>query len=154
MRERLAKVVLSVLAIALFGAVGVVVAGVNPFRWPAEPARPADSELRGRPAGAPDAPQLPVPPDTELTFNTRARAGQHYRYESRLSAEGLWRFYDEQMPPLGWARDRAFEAVWRRQRGLQPVLSFKRHGTRCIIGLEEGDMFSTIVTVLVVGTAR
>ena len=154
MGERVWKVLLSLVAIGLFALAVAVVADIGSFQWSRRPAGIDGAQVKGGYVAPGAEPELPVPPDTELTLNTRAHAGGHYRYESRLSAEGLWRFYTEQAPRQGWTRDRAFEAAWRRGGALQPVLSFKKQGTRCIIGLEQGDTFTTVVTVLVVGVPR
>ena len=151
MGERVLKVALSLLAVAFFAAVGAAMARVGPFRGMGELRGFADASPRAGDGEAAEMLDVPVPPDTELTFNTRTRSGRHYRYESRLSAEGLWLFYTEQMPLQGWTRDVAFESAARGGPALQPALSFKKRGARCIIGFEEGDVFTTVVTVLVVG---
>jgi len=150
MGERVLKMLLSLLAVALFAAVAAAMVRSGPLpgegkihMFPGPPARIEDGE-------AADALDVPVPPDTGLTFSTRVGSGTHSRYESRLSVEGLWLFYTEQMPLRGWSRDLAFES----EMGGTWALSFKKNGVRCIIGFEEDDAFTTALTVLVMSTPR
>ncbi len=148
------KVTLSGLAVALFGAVGLLVARGGPLRF----AEGLTSVQRGPASDGPEfaraLPEVPVPPDTELTFTTSTEGGRHRRYESRLSTEGLWLFYANEMPRSGWRRDRHFDSRHGPVPLPQPLLSFKAGGARCIIGLEQKEPFATVVNVLVIGASH
>jgi len=147
--ERALKIGLSIVAVMLFAAAGFVVAAVRPFHLAGDLHRLSRGPDVGHEAGlAADAPEVPVPPDTELAHSTSTTAGVHYIYRSQLSVEGLVLFYTNEMPRSGWSRDMRFESALAEA---PTVLSFKAGRARCIIGLEETEPFATAVNVLVMG---
>ncbi len=153
MAERVVKIIISAALIAVFAAVGALVAGLKPFHsmgWRGGPFA-ADPGARSGPAAP--LPHVPAPPEAQLSYRTTVPGGSHWRYESRLSSEGLRLFYTEQLPRQGWLRDRAFESAWRRAQPEADVLSFKQQGARCIIGFEEVGAFRMAVTVLVLNVS-
>jgi hypothetical protein len=150
------RIAFSALVIVVFGAIGILVGAEKPFHvlgdWAGIRGGLAYGGGSGASGGA--VPEVPVPPDTELTFQTSSAEGALQRYESRISPAGLTAFYAQEMPRQGWEADREFDAA-RVRADLPPtVLAFKAPQTHCIIGLEEKDSFTTAVTVLVVGDAR
>ena len=145
------RIVLTVAVVAVFGAVGYVVAVARPFHLPGDVALIGrDGSRRAEDEKAAQIPEAPVPPYTDLTSSTSTQGGLHRRYESQLSAEGLWLFYTNEMPTAGWRRDTGFDVANAASGLSQPVLSFKAGRARCIIGLEESGPATTVVHVLVV----
>ena len=147
MHEYAIKVVLSALAVAFFGAIGLAALRLAPPL----PRRAARADAVG--PTAQDA-GVPVPPDTRQLFATDTSAGRQWLYESRLSEEGVTRFYMQEMPRHGWRWDEAFEAARRARTPGQSVLAFKTQRAICIIGIEPSSTLSTAVTVLVVNRAQ
>jgi hypothetical protein len=148
------KIVLSAVAVVVFGTIGVLVAVARPFHAPEDVGRLRKS-LAGRATpGRSGGSALPVPPYTELTLSNSTRQGEFYRYESRLSVEGMWKFYTTELPRRGWERDARMDAGRARAGLSRPVLSFQDGRRRCIISVEETDTFTTAVTVLIVASGR
>jgi len=154
MPERIMKVVISAVLVAAFGVVGFIVAEVRPFELARGPHDAGDGRRAPGDGVTSELPLVPVPPDTELTFNTSAGDGLHQRYESRLSAEGLRVFYTNEMPAFGWTPERDIERPV--GGGVAPVhlLFFKAGGARCIIGVEESGPFAAVANVLVFDVPR
>jgi len=147
-RDRAIKVLLSLVAVAAFGALGWAAFSFSPFGVGTRAPAPASMMTPG-----PGKPSVPVPPDTREVFTTASEAGRHWSYESRLAPEGLWMFYTREMPRQGWARDEVFESVRRDRTPGQQVLAFKAQEAVCIIGIEPTDSFTAAVTVLVLDAA-
>ncbi|MBS3762145.1 MAG: hypothetical protein KGZ25_02455 [Planctomycetes bacterium] len=151
MSDMIAKTVLSVLVVAGLLILGVMVAFVRPFHVLAGFGGPDEMFVAGKDQQIKtEDSTIPIPPETKLTFRTRAKRGNHYRYLSHLSVEGLQKFYVEQMPKYGWKQDPRFERAKRHENLPQVVLSFQGGGKRCIIGLELSGPFETALNVVIV----
>jgi hypothetical protein len=151
MAERMVKVALSVAAIALFGAAAAMLFKLDSFGpAPAYRAQQA-SGARGMASGV-QVPPVPVPPDTEEVMNTASKVGWHKRYQSRLSEEGLWLFYMQEMPRNGWRRDEAFEKARSERAPGELLLAFKSPPAACIISIAPEGSFTTAVTVMVLNS--
>ena len=152
--ERILKTLLSMAVVGLFVAAGALVAAVKPFHLAGLLLGHPHHAGASRTGTAADAPEVPVPPDTQLTYSTATTAGLHCRYESQLSPEGLVLFYAGEMPRCGWSREAGLQWEAASPQAPLTVLSFKAARARCIIGLEESDPFSTVINVLVMGPAQ
>ena len=151
----ISRVVLSAMALLLFGTIGVLVAAVRPFDSIGDSGRIGGEMRAGRDSPtSPEKSPVPVPPYTELTLSNATSRGNYYRYQSRLSIDGLWEFYRDKLSAAGWKRDARLDVLPPEVSSSGALLSFRQEGRRCIIYVEPGTGLTNMVTLLVVPASK
>ena len=113
-----------------------------------------ESSKNGAPLTDVNSFSLPAPPLSEQMHAEQSEQADIFIYQSRLSREGLHRFYNNEMvlrgwepglPPLSGRDTREKDAV------VQDTLYFTSGRHRCIINLEPKDGYITFVTLIISG---
>ncbi|MFP4176120.1 MAG: hypothetical protein ACOCR1_02415 [Planctomycetota bacterium] len=145
------KIGVSILIVIVFAAVGALLAELRPWDVPGD-LTALRTKVAGKKSSEDDVLERPpVPPDTDQVLHNEAEAGEYFRYESRLSMEGLWAFYTTELPAEGWERDESMAKMQGAVRRPGEVLSFIKGEHRSIIYLKPEKGLKNYVTVLLMG---
>ncbi len=148
MLKIIAKSLLSLLAIGVFGVLGLVAAEMRPFDVPADIEKWRDTAGQSAPSARNAMHRLPSPPYTKQVMKNRTKKGTYIGYKSRLSIRGLEKFYTTRLPRDGWKENRVLGSMQKKVPSGGKLLSFRKGGSRCMIYFEPTAGFSTKVTVL------
>lgn len=135
----------AVFVFAVLGAAVLVLTPVRPRR-PPEPYPDGRYEEEGR---AHADGNIPVPPHTAGLHEEVSEGVRIIIYESRLSGEGVMRFYAGEMAARGWRPGEPFVSGGSEAAGVVRDTLYFTDGRRiCIINIEEQDAFVTHFSVI------
>ncbi|MFW6456682.1 MAG: hypothetical protein ACOC0A_00145 [Planctomycetota bacterium] len=139
---------LSLLVILVFAGIGGIAAEIKPFDALRGIPGPENVSRQDATNQESSRVNLPVPPYTDEAVRNETEKGDYYGYRTKLSIDGIKKFYTTELPRRDWERNDVVGEVQKMLGRGTRLLSFRKGAKRCMIYFEPKSGYTNNITVL------